>query len=429
MAVPFRFIHAADLHLHSPFRGLSQMPEGIQDRLRQSTFGALRSLTDTAIREKVDFMVIAGDLFDEADRSLKAQLALVREWEKLSEHGIQVFVIHGNHDPLSGARASLRLPSNVTIFGSDRMTYEPAYRRDGELAAFVYGMSYGTRHVTDNLAAGYVKAAGAPFHIAMLHGNVNGDAEHDPYAPCSLTELISKGYDYWALGHIHKRAVLHTYPHVVYPGNTQGRHSREQGAKGCYVNEVRETGELVMTFCELHEVLWSDIEVPIGGLHTEHELANRLQEVLLQELDKAGESTVMLRFVLTGTGRLHHELMSAVTVSVLLEQLQELCLEQPEAGWVYHLEAATAPEYSRQLLEEEDSFIGEMLRLAARMEADEGRLRALTDEAVAPLTGHARLGRLLRSKWDKHPQERLRKASELAIHLLAVEANAGKIET
>src|SRR5690606_28006732 len=127
---------------------------------------------------------------DESDRSLRAQLMLVREWEKLAEHGMGVYVIHGNHDPMNGNRAALKLPSNVHIFGADEVECRPAYRRSGELAAFIYGISYGSRSVSDNLAARYWVQDGAPFHIALLHANVDGDSSHDPYAPCALDDLV-----------------------------------------------------------------------------------------------------------------------------------------------------------------------------------------------------------------------------------------------
>jgi DNA repair exonuclease SbcCD nuclease subunit len=138
---PFRFIHAADLHLGSPFKGLAGAPEAVRRGLAEAEFGALRRLTDTALREEADFVVIAGDLFDSADRSLRAQAALHRSWSRLAAAGAQVFAIHGNHDPLGLERARFELPEGVHIFGAGgNAEYRPAYRRDGKPAAFVYGL-------------------------------------------------------------------------------------------------------------------------------------------------------------------------------------------------------------------------------------------------------------------------------------------------
>ncbi|SFD56230.1 DNA repair exonuclease SbcCD nuclease subunit [Paenibacillus catalpae] len=422
MAVPFRFIHAADLHLDSPFRGMSKVPERLKEKLMASTFSALRRLTETAIQEQVDFIVISGDLYDEADRSLKAQLQLLKEWERLQQHGIAVFVIHGNHDPLNGARAELKLPPNVTQFGANQMEYRPAYCRNGELAAFVYGMSYGKRHVTDNLAATYMPAEGAPFHIAMLHGNVNGDQSHDPYAPCSLEELVGKGFDYWALGHIHTRRVLHEYPHVVYSGNIQGRNPRETGPKGCYLVEVSALQAVQLNFVPLDEIRWLEAGLSITGLTTEQELLQRLEE-LVEQLALEGEGrTVMLRLLLQGQGPLHQKLAETATIRALLEQLQQLSVE----AWVYALEGNTKAELRLSELEAEDSFSGELFRLTQRLEADQQAWRREAAAAVAPLADHAKLGRLLRGQWDELPRHWLEQARELAIGLLMADGSEGR---
>lgn len=422
MAVPFRFIHAADLHLDSPFRGMSKVPERLKEKLMASTFSALRRLTKTAIQEQVDFIVISGDLYDEADRSLKAQLQLLKEWERLQQHGIAVFVIHGNHDPLNGARAELKLPPNVTQFGANQMEYRPAYCRNGELAAFVYGMSYGKRHVTDNLAATYMPAEGAPFHIAMLHGNVNGDQSHDPYAPCSLEELVGKGFDYWALGHIHTRRVLHEYPHVVYSGNIQGRNPRETGPKGCYLVEVSALQAVQLNYVPLDEIRWLEAGLSITGLTTEQELLQRLEE-LVEQLALEGEGrTVMLRLLLQGQGPLHQKLAETATIRALLEQLQQLSME----AWVYALEGNTKAELRLSELEAEDSFSGELFRLTQRLEADQQAWRREAAAAVAPLADHAKLGRLLRGQWDELPRHWLEQARELAIGLLMADGSEGR---
>ncbi|EXX84548.1 metallophosphoesterase family protein, partial [Paenibacillus darwinianus] len=155
MSVAFRFIHAADLHLDSPFKGLGDAPPRVRQALTESTFGAVRRLTAAAVSANVDFVLLAGDLFDAADRSLRAQAFLHQQWAKLREHGIGIYIIHGNHDPLSGERARFAVMEGVHVFGAEEKEGRPAYRKDGGLAAFIYGMSYGSRAVTDNLASRY----------------------------------------------------------------------------------------------------------------------------------------------------------------------------------------------------------------------------------------------------------------------------------
>ncbi|WP_138752009.1 metallophosphoesterase family protein [Paenibacillus sinopodophylli] len=421
MSVPFRFLHAADLHLDSPFRGLAKAPAAVKEALMDSTFAALRELTQVAIQSQVDFIVLAGDLFDEADRSLRAQLMLLKEWATLEEHGIAVYVIHGNHDPLSGARAELKLPSNVYIFAANKMEYRPAYRRNGELAAFVYGRSYGTRIVTENMAAAYRIEPEAPFHIALLHGNVDGNGSHDPYAPCELQELIGgKGFDYWALGHIHHRRVLHEYPHVVYAGNIQGRNPRETGAKGCFIIDVTEAKAVELAFVPLDSVRWMERSISIAGIRTEQELLLQLEAELDQALEYSEGRMVMLRLVINGRGQLHQKLTETAAIGALLEQLQEgraLSVEEPWV-YVYGLELRTGAELNTEELLAEDSFSGELYRMSAELSEDKQKWQSFAKEAVGGMASHAKLGRLLRSEWEELPNRWLEQARELTLGLL-----------
>lgn len=400
---PFRFIHAADLHLGSPFKGLAGAPEAVRRGLAEAEFGALRRLTDMALREEADFVVIAGDLFDSADRSLRAQAALHRSWSRLAAAGAQVFAIHGNHDPLGLERARFELPEGVHIFGAGgNAEHRPAYRRDGKPAAFVYGISYDRRAVTDNLVPGYRPAPGADFHIALLHANVDGDPDHDAYAPCRLSDLLGAGFQYWALGHIHGRRVLHEYPHVVYPGNLQGRHAGETGAKGCYIVDVDASGGLRLTFMPLDEVRWLACRVSIEGIADEERLLEQMEESVYGAAASADGRSVMLEMVIGGRGPLHRRLESR-NVDELLAALRER-LGEPAAGdgagwvWVHRLTVRTAPDLDLDRLAGEDSFAGEALRLARRLAADPDGREALLKEALEPMTRNARLRRLLDSR-------------------------------
>ena len=191
----FTFIHAADLHLDSPFRGLSAHG-ALKDKLHEATFAALSRIVDLAISEKASFVVLAGDLFDERDRSVRARLRLRDALVRLHEAGIQSFIVHGNHDPLSGDTRALKLPSSVKVF-SEKWE-EASVLRDGEVLCRVQGVSYPREKVTEDLSRHFGRK-GPEFTVGLLHCNVGGDLTHANYAPCTVEDLGNRDLDYWAL--------------------------------------------------------------------------------------------------------------------------------------------------------------------------------------------------------------------------------------
>ncbi|WP_088007788.1 metallophosphoesterase family protein [Indiicoccus explosivorum] len=255
---PLRFIHAADLHLDSPFTGMKGLPEDRRDLLRNSTFEAFDRLVSYAAESKPDFLLIAGDLYDGEDRSIRAQHRFRTGMQKLSDAGIPVFISHGNHDHLSGSWTRFGLPGNVRVFDEEveQFTLEAAGHQ-----VRITGFSYPKRHVAERMIERYPKAAGdSIIHIGMLHGSLEGDTAHAVYAPFRKDELLAKGYDYWALGHIHHRQVLHRNPHIVYPGNLQGRHRNESGPKGFY-DVTLDGPETVLRFIPAGPVVFDSVQV------------------------------------------------------------------------------------------------------------------------------------------------------------------------
>src|SRR6187200_2142549 len=186
-----RFIHAADLHLDSPFRGLANTAPALRDQLQAATLGALGRIVDHTISSKADFLVVAGDLYDSKDRSLRALVAFRKQMERLAERGISVFIVHGNHDPLNGWGSEFQLPPNVTTFSGKPKT-EPVIRRGKEVAR-VTGISYPRERVTENLAAHMKPDSDSPYSVGLLHANVGGQAGHADYSPVTLDELTASG--------------------------------------------------------------------------------------------------------------------------------------------------------------------------------------------------------------------------------------------
>lgn len=427
----FRFIHAADLHLDSPFAGLAQVPEAVAGVLRRSTFDALHRLTELAVREQVDFVLIAGDVYESADRSLRAQVRFHKAMVRLAENGISAFVVHGNHDPADGREARLDWPESVHFFAAGQVERVKVELPGRGHVADVLGISYPVQSVRDNYALLFRREGEAPYRIGLLHANVDGAADHADYAPCTLRELVGRGMDYWALGHVHSRRVLHESPFVVYPGNTQGRSIRETGPKGCYVVDVNEDGATRLAFHSLDAVRWQRAQVSIAGLRTEQELKDKLESCLKTlQLSAEGRQTVV-RIGLEGRGPLHGRLQGGF-VRELAEELRLGALEQAgwteasaaregsrladwadgeyggfgmegmseaaEGGfvWLEKLTVRTGVEADREVLAASQGFLGDVLRLAKGLAADREELSRFAAECLEPLLEHSRAGPLLR---------------------------------
>jgi DNA repair protein SbcD/Mre11 len=424
----FRFLHAADLHLDSPFKGLSALPEPIRGTIRESTFESLRNLVQIAIDQKVDFVVMAGDIYYGADRSLRAQLRFQRAVEQLAERGIRVYIVHGNHDPDDGRKAALVWPQSVHFFSSKEPELVEAADRQGRVLAYIQGMSYPTSAVRDNIAALYsLRQRQDGLHIGLLHGNVDGDTGHDNYAPCTLQQLAGSGIHYWALGHIHIRRILREEPWVVYPGNIQGRSIRETGPKGCYVVDVSDTGRMRLQFHATDQVRWLVESVSIDGMASEQELRDETERVLEQCAVQADGRPSVVRLQVDGRGPLHHVLHSGNTLQELLGELRDEQLRRAERDgstswtWLESLPLRTGLNIDRERLLAQDGFLSDLLRSAGRLLEDERELELLCARALEPLLSHPKAGRLVSELLQDERADWLRAAEQLALGLVAEE--------
>lgn len=430
--LPFRFIHAADMHLDSPFTGMSGVSDLMRKHLRQSTFAALERMVGLAVSEKVDFVVISGDVYDSAQTSLRAQLRLAEALDTLHHEGIGVYLIHGNHDPLDSPRLAVTLPPNVHVFGPEPQSVT-ARRRDGREAAVISGMSYPTAKVIENIALRYPGRRDNPelFHIAMLHANVDGDQAHETYAPCTKRDLIAQGCDYWALGHIHSRRILNESPYIVYPGNIQGRNIRETGPKGCYLVSVDENGKADLTFHELDAVRWCRMEAPIGGFDQVE--AWRLElDRLVAGLSATHHSKLsVVRIAVTGRGPLHRQLEDGFILEDLKSELRRSAESRAAAGgfggsvWIESFVLESGAEVDWERLRTEDSFSGELLRLAEAELAGHAE-SGLVSRALGPLLDQAEIRLLLSSVTPEEQREWLRRAVELTTLLLQEQDGGGE---
>lgn len=292
----FRFLHAADLHLGSPFLGLALKDAGIAERFAAASRTAFSALVDRAIAEEVAFVLIAGDVFDGDWRDLSIGLFFARELARLTREGIRVFLVKGNHDAESVVTKRLTLPAGVHVFPSARAESVPL----DDLNVVIHGRSFPERAVAENFALTFPAPAAGRFNIGLLHTSLDGREGHATYAPCSAADLAGRGYDYWALGHIHKREVVARDPWIVFPGNLQGRSVRETGPKGASlvtVSDDRVTG-IEALVCDAAR--WEVADLDISGLDRFDDLPDRMERALDPAVSAADGRLLAVRLRLTG---------------------------------------------------------------------------------------------------------------------------------
>ncbi len=254
----FRFLHAADIHLDSPLHGLARYEGLPAEEIRSASRTAFDGLVQRVLDEALDFAVIAGDLFDGDWRDMGTGLYFARAMGRLDRAGIPVFILAGNHDAASVISRSVPWPPNVRIFGTRRAETH----RLPDLGVALHGQGFASPAVTDNLVPAYPPADPHVFNIGVLHTAMAGRAGHADYAPCTLDDLRAKHYDYWALGHVHAFEIVAEAPHVVYPGNLQGRTIRETGAKGAVIVTVTDREIVSVERIELDVLRWARLNVP-----------------------------------------------------------------------------------------------------------------------------------------------------------------------
>ena len=291
-----KFLHAADIHLDSPLLNLSLWEKERVDRIRHATRDAFEGLIYLALEQRVAFLILAGDLYDQDNPNMQIALFLRNQLKRLNKEGIQVIIAKGNHDAANKITSALDLPANTTVLDSKK----PQTLVFPEWDVAINGQSFREGPITDNLVLSYPKAESGLFNIGILHTSLSGSTDHDVYAPCSLTDLTSRHYQYWALGHIHKRIILSEDPWIVYPGNLQGRDAKETGPKGAMLVEYEGTSVLSADFMALDVVRWQQVEVDLSGKESTGDLVEALRGALSGATLGTEGRPVAVRLLLTG---------------------------------------------------------------------------------------------------------------------------------
>lgn len=365
------FLHCADLHLDSPFQGLARLDPSLAARCRQAARNAWGNLLHLAVERAVDFVLIAGDVYDGSERSLRAQLDFQAGLQHLADRGIRSYVIHGNHDPLDGRLATLRPPEGVTVFPGSSVT-SVVHCREGRPVARIHGISYPSRTVPPGFAEGYAGIGDGLLEIGLFHGTVGPAGEHEVYAQRSVAELAQARLDYWALGHIHQPGVLQAHrPTVVYAGNLQGRHVREAGPRGCWIVEARDRDIASCEFVALDDLRWATAQVDLGGAESVDEVRLLLMARCQDLRREADGRPVLARLRLVGRTSLAREVRRGLPE--LTAVLREEQGQGPDLVWVERLECALRPALDLCQRAEDPDLVGELVRQRRAFSAAEAR--------------------------------------------------------
>ena len=353
----FKFLHAADVHLDSPLRGLSRYESAPVESIRDACRRAFENLIDLAIEEKVAFVLLAGDLYDGDWKDYNTGIFLGQQMGRLGQRDIQVFAVAGNHDAANRMTKALDTPSNMKILSSRKVE---TVKLD-ELGVAIHGCSFGTQHVDENLAAGFPSAEKGMFNIGLLHTSLDGREGHANYAPCSLDDLRSKGYQYWALGHIHKQEFVLEDPFVVFPGCIQGRHIRETRAKGCVLVSVEDGTVSEIDKIPLDVLRWTLCDIDLTDVEDIREVLEHVRKAIEQERASAEDRPLAMRIRLQGATKISDEL--AAYPERLEQQIKALGAET--AGddlWIERVENATTGKLDLELTLADDTALGKLLK-------------------------------------------------------------------
>lgn len=370
-----KFIHTADLHLDSPLRGLSSYPDAPVERLRSATRDAFRNLVSSAIDELVDFMVIAGDVYDGDWKDFNTGLFFVREMGRLRKAGIPVYLLYGNHDAESEMTRGLDLPDNVHVFSSRKAE---TFRIEDKKVA-LHGRSFKVAATMDNLLPGYPEPVAGWLNIGVLHTALEGNAEHAKYAPCSIAELQAKGYQYWALGHVHEHWIQRGNVTIAYPGNLQGRHIRELGVRGALL-VTAEDGEITeVERLEVDVFRWHALDIDVSAAADLRSAVRMVGQAMERVLESTpADLPLAMRVVFKGRSSVHAELI--VDEGQLRQEViaQAVALDADRI-WVEKVRVATEPlgTVSHSSDDETQGAMAELESLALSAQDDPDFIRSL----------------------------------------------------
>ncbi len=372
-----KFVHAADLHIDSPLRGLERYEGAPVELIRGATRRALAHLVDLCLEEGAKLLVLCGDLYDGDWKDYSTGLFFCRQMARLREADVTVVWIRGNHDAASRLTQHLRPPDNVHELSHARpVTLE---RELDGVAVAIHGQGFSKAKVTEDLSERYPAPVSGAFNLGLLHTALDGREGHDAYAPCRVEWLVNRGYDYWALGHVHQREEVCKDPWIVFPGNLQGRHARETGKKGATLVNVLEGRVAEVEARALDEVRWAHLVFDASRAASADDVVDGVREQVASAVADADGRLTAARVSIVGASRAH------AALSLSTERFQHEIRVQAldvgrDAAWIEKVVLNTRPEGDPLLLRARNDPLGALLRALDGLRSDEAKLGNLAEE-------------------------------------------------
>lgn len=373
-----KFIHAADIHLDSPLTGLSAYADAPVEMLRSATRHAFTNLVNEAIDLQVDFMVIAGDLYDGSWKDHNTGIYFCKEMGRLKKVGIPVYLLFGNHDAESEMTKKLQLPDNVFSFDAKKTTTFIL----ASLKVALHGRSFKEKETLENLAIGYPEPVHGLFNIGVLHTALEGNSAHATYAPCSLDELHAKGYHYWALGHVHDYQIWQGASTIVFPGNLQGRHIRETGPRGAVLVTVNDQGTLDIERLFVDVLRWESLEVDVTECNSLAEVVDTIRKALEASVEHStGTLPIAARITMTGKTPVHGDLFG-LEAQLRAEVLALAVTLGAERLWIEKVKIATSAADDGESVRARADALSELQDLLVAAETDPDFIKSLQTELL-----------------------------------------------
>jgi len=373
-----RFIHTADIHLDSPLTGLSAYQGAPTELLRTATRDAFENLVSEAISERIDFLVIAGDLYDGSWKDFNTGIFFASQMGRLKLAGIPVYLLLGNHDADNEMTKKLVLPDNVHKFSSAKTeTF-----RIPELRVALHGRSFKEAATTDNLALTYPAPVQGWLNIGVLHTALEGNAAHANYAPCSMAELEARGYQYWALGHVHEQRIWKGASTIAFPGNLQGRHIRETGPRGALMVTTAGTDVEAVEPIYVDVLRWQALRVDVAESSTLDDVVRAVGRALAQLVENAdSDHPLAVRVTLTGACAAHGQLFGLES-QLRAEILAQAAALGPERVWIEKVRVQTTPHDTAEVVAARADAVADLQELLLKADSDAAFLQSLQDDLM-----------------------------------------------